>query len=87
MEMLSKHRLLPTVTQLRVMRQERGLTQQEVAKAVGINQGYYSRVEKGDVIPSPALAERIVMHLGPPLSEEQVLYPQRFQNICEEKAS
>lgn len=42
-----------------------GLTQYEVASSVGVNQGYLSRVEKGECEPTITLALKLcsVLHL------------------------
>ncbi len=53
-------------------------TQAEVAAAVGVTQSYLHRVEVGQEQPSPSVAERIARFFGPPLTEEQILYPHRF---------
>jgi XRE family transcriptional regulator, regulator of sulfur utilization len=44
--------LNPFTTNLRRLRKERGLTQEQLAERVGMEQGYYSRIERGRVTPS-----------------------------------
>ncbi len=56
----------------------RDLSQADVATTIGINTGYYSRIEKGFAQPSAIVAQKIVAFFGAPLTEEQVLYPERF---------
>jgi DNA-binding XRE family transcriptional regulator len=45
-------------------RKEAGLTQQELARRVGTDKSYISRIEKGITVPSVATFYRIVSALG-----------------------
>lgn len=65
-------------TPLRRQRKARGLSLESVAKAVGSDTGNLSRIERRLAGASPGLAEKIVKHLGAPLDELQVLYPERY---------
>lgn len=44
---------------LKKIREEKNLSQEDVAKAAGIATGYYSRVERGKHSPSSSVLERI----------------------------
>ncbi|EJW11266.1 transcriptional regulator, XRE family [Rhodovulum sp. PH10] len=50
-----------------VLREWRGLTQRELAEAVGTSQGYLSDLENGRRTGSPDVLARIARHLGVPL--------------------
>lgn len=54
---------------------------ESVAKAVGSNTGNLSKIERRLAGASPGMAEKIVQHLGAPLDELQVLYPERYMNL------
>ena len=49
---------------LRGLRKHRGMSQDEVAKAAGITQGYYSEVERGEAVPTLDALDRISDALG-----------------------
>ncbi len=44
---------------LKKIREEKNLSQEDVAKAAGIATGYYARVERGKHSPSSSVLERI----------------------------
>jgi len=69
-------------TPLRKTRLAMGFTQAEVAKAAGIGQSAYSRIETGEGV-SAEVAERLVHFLGEPLTELHVLYPGRYERFME----
>lgn len=69
---------MPMDTVLRRLRVSTKKTLKEVADGVGTDPGNLSRIERGAQTASPMLAEKIVKFFGPPLTEEQVLYPERF---------
>jgi transcriptional regulator with XRE-family HTH domain len=48
---------------LRVAREEKGLTQDDVAKAANINTNYYACIERGEVNPSYEKIQNIVKAL------------------------
>ena len=48
---------------LRKIREEKGMTQAEVAKAAGINTNYYAVIERGEVNPTYEKIESIVKAL------------------------
>jgi transcriptional regulator with XRE-family HTH domain len=74
------------LTPLRKLRTRLGLSQIDVAEAVGITQSSYCKIERGDRA-RPEAAEKIVAYFGPPLTEEMVLYPDRFPRFLEPKAA
>lgn len=68
-----------TPTPLLKARQEKGWTQKQAASKAGIEQGHYSRIERGLYRCNPDLAARIVAAFkGSGLDEIHVLYPERF---------
>jgi transcriptional regulator with XRE-family HTH domain len=54
---------------IRVARIARGMTGNELAELVGMDQGQCSRTERGDHLPSLFTAARFARALGVPLSE------------------
>lgn len=44
---------------IRKIREEKGLLQEEIAKAAGISSGYYARIERGEENPSASVIESI----------------------------
>lgn len=70
---------MQTETPLRRARKARGMTQEDLARAVGVTQTHISCIETMAERASPDLAARLVAVLGRQLiSEEQILYPERF---------
>ncbi len=65
-------------TPLRMARESRGLTIQQVATSVGIDPGNLSRIERGKQVPSKDLAEKLSLVFGGQVSETQIIYPERF---------
>lgn len=63
---------------LRLARQKRDLTIQQVSDAVGFDTGGLSRIERGLQIPSKALTEKLVDYFGGEVTEIQILFPERF---------
>jgi putative transcriptional regulator len=75
-------------TGLRALREQRGLTQRQLAKDIGISQNYIPALEGGARRPGPGVQERLVKYFGcrfedlfqlvlvnPETSQEQVLQP------------
>lgn len=56
-------------TQLKELRKERGLSQDELANAVGVHKSHISRYERGLAVPSLEVAQKIAMALGVSLNE------------------
>jgi len=48
---------------LRRLRQQRGLTQEELADEVGINRNYVGMIERGENSPTVAMIERLARAL------------------------
>lgn len=71
------------LTPLRKLRIALGLTGPEVAEGAGISQSAYTKVELGDYTASPDVAARLVEFFGPPLTEEHILFHQRFPRFLE----
>lgn len=63
---------------LRVAREKRELTLQQVALAVGIDSGNLSRIERGAQTPSKDLTERLVAFYAGEVTEMQIIFPERF---------
>lgn len=49
---------------IRALRKKRGMTQRQLADAVGVEQGYISRLERGPSEPSPDVLRRLADALG-----------------------
>ena len=64
-------------TPLKRARESLGLTTYDVARAVGIAQSHYSRVENGQTGASPELAEKLRTYFNGAVSEMEILYPHR----------
>lgn len=54
---------------LRQFRYRTGLKQEAMAEEIGVSQGYYSRLESGQLLPSAAVHERIIALFGNPYFE------------------
>ncbi|MBO1013476.1 helix-turn-helix transcriptional regulator [Achromobacter sp. SD115] len=65
-------------TPLRMAREKRGLTIQQVATSVDIDPGNLSRIERGKQVPSKDLAEKLSQVYGGEVTETQIIYPERF---------
>ena len=66
-----------TLTPLRKLRLSRGLTQAEVARAIGCEQPAYSRMEAG-IGCLAQNAEKIAKFMGSAITEQHILYPDRY---------
>lgn len=64
---------------LAVLRAERGLTRQDLAKAVGVNYQTVGFLERGDYNPSLSLAFALSQCFGVPI--EAIFSPQPFQPL------
>lgn len=65
-------------TPLKLERERRGLTADDVAVAVGVKQPTINRIENGRTRPSPELALRLVEFFGEPLTRDKVLFPEFY---------
>ena len=74
------------VTPLRTARLALGLTQGDVWRAVGVDQGQYSRIERGVSIPSPELADRIAKYFAGTVTRDQILFPADYLAVAPEAA-
>lgn len=75
------------MTPLRKIRQARGVTLIELGKAVGLDVGNLSRLERMQQGATPALAERIARYFEYGISELEILYPTRFMFAEDEAAA
>ena len=75
-ELESKAALLPTP--LKIERERRKLSAEEVAKAVGVSQPTINRIELGRKRPSPELALRLEAYFGEPLNRDKILFPEFY---------
>ena len=64
---------------LAVLRAERGLTRQELARAVGVNYQTIGFLERGDYNPSLTLAFSLSQYLGVPIVA--IFSPRPFQPL------
>lgn len=51
------------------LREERGISQQQLADGVGVTRPYITQIENGKKVPSDAVIERIFLRLGVPLQD------------------
>lgn len=73
-----------TMTPLRKLRKARGFSTTEVAKAVGLDQSTYSRIETSGAT-SREKAEAIADWFGREwITELHILYPDRFPDFMEQ---
>lgn len=54
----------PLVARLRACRVEKGLSQRELARLMGVGHGHLSRIETGDVDPKLSTLRRMAHALG-----------------------
>lgn len=66
------------MTPLKKVRKDRGDTIYDVAEKVGCAPATISRIERGDST-SPDLAAKISEYFDKQVTEEQILYPERFK--------
>lgn len=65
-------------TPLRRLRKSRGLTVAQVSKAVGIDQGNLSRIERGEQFSRRGAAALVLYFGASAITEVEILYPERF---------
>lgn len=65
-------------TPLKKIRKIRKLSIYEVAKGAECSASNISRIERGDQGASPELAERISNFFSGAITEQEILYPDRF---------
>jgi transcriptional regulator with XRE-family HTH domain len=65
-------------TPLKTYREDRRLTSREVAVALGINPSHYRRVEIGETVPSPHVANQIAKYFGNAVTRDQILFPEDY---------
>ena len=66
------------ITPLRIARKEAGLTLKAVVDSVGGDTGNLSRLERAKQKATPDLAARLALFFKRKITEEQILYPERF---------
>lgn len=62
---------------LRVLRAEREMTQEDLAKAVGVTRQTILAIEGGEYAPSVLLALAVARHFGKPLDEVFQMEPRK----------
>jgi transcriptional regulator with XRE-family HTH domain len=67
-------------TPLRAIRKERKVSIYAVAEAAACSPTTVSRVERGVQNASSDMAERLAKYFDGGITEEQILYPERFKN-------
>ena len=68
-------------TPLRQAREQRNLTIQQVAAAVGIDSGNLSRIERGLQVPTKDLTEKLARFFDNEVTETQIIYPERSSGL------
>lgn len=68
------------MSKLRKCREKYG-SLQAVSKELCIDASHLSRIERGQQIPSPDLAERLSIFFCGEISEMEILYPKRFTSV------
>ena len=63
-----------------------GKTQREVALAVGIDPGQYSRIENAKERITPLKAAEVARYFNGKIDEMELLYPERYPDPCEESS-
>lgn len=61
---------------LRALREEKGLTREQLCERVGISVRHLSAIELGDKNPSPSILFRLIRSMGAP--SDRVVYPELF---------
>lgn len=67
-----------SITPLRAIRTARQLSLASVSKAIGLDTGNLSRIERMTQQASPSTAEALANYFDREITEEQILYPERF---------
>ena len=67
-------------TPLKKLREARGLSQTDVAKATGIDQATLSRIEGGTYGPRKQAYLALAKYFGSAISLEQIAFPERFED-------
>jgi transcriptional regulator with XRE-family HTH domain len=67
-----------STTPLRAIRTARHLSLATVATAIGLDTGNLSRIERMTQQASPSTAEALSNYFDREITEEQILYPERF---------
>jgi len=68
-------------TPLRRVREKKGQTIVEVCRAVGADPGNLSRIENGKQKASTELAEKLANYFAPEITELEILYPERSEEL------
>lgn len=58
--------VLPSLADLAALREQQNLTQEQVARAVGISPAYLAMIEKGERDPDAAIRRSLAQALGQP---------------------
>ena len=65
-----------TGSALRALREEKGLTREQLCERVGISVRHLSAIELGDKNPSPSILFQLIRSMG--ASSDRVVYPELF---------
>jgi DNA-binding XRE family transcriptional regulator len=65
-------------TPLKVERERRGISADELARAVSVRQPTINRIENGKKRPSPDLANRIAKYFANAVTRDQILFPEDY---------
>ena len=66
-----------SLSPLRQIRIDKGLSLKEVSTSVGTTHGHLSRIERGDTT-TRELASKLSLYFDQHISEIEILYPERF---------
>lgn len=72
--------------ELKALRESKGISQREIAEVMGLTQGNYSRLERGEYVPkmstlqvwARALGQKVVFHVQPDTGETDRLLQEAF---------
>ena len=69
------------INKIKILRAERGITQEELAEAVNVTRQTIIAIEKNKYVPSLELAFRIARYFDKGIEEVFVLYPISFDTF------
>lgn len=72
-------------TPLKIERNRRNLSGEDLARAVGITQSYVARLETGKSRPSLPVAKRIAAYFGNAVTRDMILFPEDYVDLPPKK--